>query len=110
MRTSRASGCASARSSCGAARPHPRAPTASGAVGAAMLRGQAVMLETGLTGAHEMGIGPEMVAAYRAVARGGRLEVRGTAYAAATEAAVKALATPPPPDAPMSWFALRGIK
>jgi predicted amidohydrolase YtcJ len=84
--------------------------TDAAAIERAILRGQEVVLASGLTAVHEMGIGPQTQAVYRALAASGRLAVRVYAFAAADEAGLGALNRQPEPSPPMAMFTLRGIK
>jgi predicted amidohydrolase YtcJ len=84
-------------------------PPDDGAREQAILRAQAVALENGLTGVHEMGIDAATVAAYRRLARDGRLRLRVYAFAEAADA-LALLARDPDPPAEDARFLVRGIK
>jgi hypothetical protein len=76
---------------------------------AAIVRGQELALAAGLTEVHEMGIDADAIAAYRRLARDGKLKIRVYAFAAQADAD-KVLAHAPAPSVPSAMFTLRGIK
>src|SRR5439155_3410081 len=59
-------------------------------------------IRAGITGVHEMGIGEDVAAVYRALAAKQQLPLRVYAYATGP------VAHAPEPDA--GWFAMRGVK
>ena len=69
-------------------------------------------IERGLTGVHEMGIDPDVVDVYRALAAAGELPLRVTGYASGDPTVARRLAASPPTllDDGDEWFSLRGVK
>ena len=75
-----------------------------------ILGGQAHAIERGLTGVHEMGIGPDADAVYRELAESGELKIRVHAYAAEDWFASALAERGPDPIVEHAVYTLAGVK